>query len=87
MIVLTVADMSTSPYKTPSEYLTDACVPVTQASFIHFPCDTNPAYQEEAAKVMSGFPSSVMSIDIPSVASVDPSFTLPANTAIKRRSH
>ena len=33
---------------------------------------------------MSGFPSSVMTIDIPSVASVDLSFTSPANTAITR---
>ena len=31
---------------------------------------------------MPGFPSSVMAIDIPSVTSVDPSFTSPANTTI-----
>ena len=76
LIVLTVADISPSPYKTTSEYLTDGWpVPVAQASFGHFPCDTNPAYQEEKAKAMSGFPSPVVPIDIPSVQSVDASFT------------
>lgn len=33
---------------------------------------------------MPGFPSSVVPMDIPSVASVDPSFTLPANTTISQ---
>jgi len=71
--------------QTTSEYLTNAWLaPVTQASFGYHPCETNPAYQEEKAKVMPGFPSSVISIDIPSVASVDPSFTSPANAAITR---
>ena len=81
-ILLTVADICPS-HKTTPEYLTDGWLgPVTQASFGHLPCDTNPAFQEEKAKVMPGFPSSVIPIDIPSVASVDPSFTSPANTAI-----
>jgi len=81
MILLTGADISSSPYKTTAEYLTDGWpVPVTQASFEHFPCDTNLAYQEKA-KVMPGFPSSVIPIDIP-VASMDPSFTSSANAAI-----
>jgi len=83
MIVLTVADISPSPYKTTSEYPTDAWLaPVTVASFGQFPCDTNSAYQAERAGVTPGFPSSVMATDIPSVASVDPSSTSPANTAI-----
>ena len=77
MILPIGADISSSPYKTTQEYLTDGLqVPVTQASFEHFPCDTNLAYREKT-KVMPGFPSSVIPIDIP-----DPSFTSSANAAI-----